>query len=254
MKINLYLFLAVCCCAFGLSENSYGQTTVTDSASSANIALANANNLFNKSIGEQSALFNGPEYYFYNPVLFKGSPNFLEKPYVLGNVCYEGVEYRGVNLLYDLYKNELVSLLYGKFLNYKLVNKKVQNFDLMGHHFININADSLGANSVLKGGYYDELYHGKMQVIAKLSKDLRLNVQEVGSTQMYSLFNPASMELYLKKDGAYYHITSQDALLDVLKDHKKQVQQYIRSAKMKYRKQPDQTLVSAATYYDHLSN
>jgi hypothetical protein len=56
----------------------------------------------------------------------------------------------------------------------------------------------------------------------------------------------------VRKNNTYYPISSQGSLLSVFKDKKKELQQYIRSNEIKYRKEPEDAMVKIATYYDHL--
>ena len=151
-------------------------------------ALNNAESIFSKAIGQQSGLYNGPQYYFYNQLLIRGSAYFGENTSSCGNVNYNGAEYKGVQLIYDLYKDELITPLYDSAHYFYLIKDDVRNFDLPGHHFININADTLSNNSVIKSGYYDELYRGRTQVLARITKKVQPNMSSTGTMEAASSF------------------------------------------------------------------
>ena len=82
-------------------KNTYGQTAAVDSSSQL-VALYNAKAVYVKAIDEQLPLYNGPEYYFYNPSDIRGSAYFMDATFANGNVYYDDEEYKGVQLLYDI--------------------------------------------------------------------------------------------------------------------------------------------------------
>jgi len=231
-----------------VSKNSFSQEVKTDSSSQQS-ALNSTLSLFYTSIGKQSSLYNGTEYTFYDPII-TGNAYFLDvKAFGPGSINYTGITFSHVPMLYDIYNDQVVVLLYNHFTKIALIKEKVKSFDYLDHHFININADTLGAGTILQSGYYDELYHGKSQVLAKRSK----NIQATSSqTTIESYFNPVKA-YYLRKNNIYYSIGSKGSMLDVLKDKKKQLQQYIRASQINFRQDPEEAMVKIASYYDQLS-
>jgi hypothetical protein len=223
---------------------------MADSSSQQN-ALNNTLKFFSASIGKQSPLFNGAEYYFYDPHI-KGNAYFLEaRAFVPGAVFYDGELFTGVPMLYDIYSDKVVVLLYNHFSKFSLVNEKVKSFDLLDHHFVNINADTLVNNSIIKSGFYDELYNGKTQVLVKRSKNIQTATSGILGPESY--FNLVK-NYYLRKNKVYYSITGKGSMIDVLKDRKKQIQQYIKANQIKFRRDPEEAMVKIASYYDHLTN
>jgi hypothetical protein len=250
MRKCLYLFSILCLVGVVTPKKSLAQAARGDSSSQQN-AFNNALNFLYTSIGEQSPLYNGPEYSFYDP-LIKGTAYFLDvNAFTPGSVYYDRTFYTGVPMLYDLFSDKVVVLLYNHFSKYSLVKEKVQSFDFLDHHFVNINADTLGINTVIKSGFYDELYRGKSQVLVKRSKNIQSTTG--GQTGPESYFN-ASKDYYVRKNNTYYSITGRGSLMDVFKDKKKELQQYIRANQIKYRKDPEEAMVKIASYYDHLIN
>ncbi|HEY2580309.1 MAG TPA: hypothetical protein VGI43_00795 [Mucilaginibacter sp.] len=217
-------------------------------------AINATNNVFNKAIGQESSLYNGPKYYFYNPLKVRGFAYFQDTIASPGNVYYDGVQHKGVELFYDLYKDDLITVLFDKNTYFSLLKEDVQNFDLLDHHFININADTLTNNSVIKSGYYDELYHGRSQVLVKITKVIEPVQISIGTPDAYSIFSKPIQEFFIRKNNVYYNINSEGELLDILKDRKKQLKNYLRANKIKFRKKPGPVLASVAAYYDSLSN
>jgi len=234
-----------------ISKKCFSQAPATDSIPQ-QAALTNAVNFYNTTLGDQSPLYTGPEYFFYDPII-KGNAYFADvNSFTPGSVYYDGVLYSGVPMLYDIYSDKVVALLYNHFSKFVLLKERVKSFDISSHHFIHVVVDTTGVKKPeIKSGYYDELYNGKTQVLVKRMKSIQTNTG--GLTGSESYFNPGK-DLFLKKDDAYYAISGQGALIDALKDRKKELQQYIKANKIKFRKTPEEAMVKIASYYDHLTN
>ena len=231
------------------SGQAIGQDTTVLQA-----ALANANAVYTKAIGEQLPLNNGPEYNFYNSLKIKGSAYFMEMGFTPAAVYYDGAEYKGVPLLYDLYKDQLAAILFDQYSKYLLINDRVQYFDLLGHHFININADTLSNNTAIKTGYYEELYHGRSEALSKRYKLIQNYTSTTGAQEAYSYFTATKEDFFIRKDNVYYRVSSKRELLDILKGKRKQLQQYIKTNKIKFNEDSGHALADVAGYYDQITN
>lgn len=154
-------------------------------------------------------------------------------------------------MLYDLFKDEVVIELYNSALKITLLKERVTSFDLLDHHFVNIKADSTSKNPV-SAGYYDQLYGGKIQVLARREKSIQTTQGFAGALESYFL---PSLNYYLFKNGTYYSVSSEGSFLDVLKDKKKDLQQFIKANKLKFKKyQREDAMAKVAAYYDHLTD
>lgn len=248
MPKKILLCLIVISCIF-LSKRTQGQTSVGDTTGQ-QVALTRITDAYNKAIGQQSRLYNGQEHNPYS-LNIQGTAYFSDvngfKP---GTVTYDGFFYKDVPMMYDLYKDVVVVLLYNKFSTYCLINERVQSFDLLNHHFVYIVADSLNVKAGINTGFYDQLYSGNnLAVLVKRSK----SIQSTSSSNTIETFFTSSKSFYLRKGNTYYSISSQSSLLAILKDKKKDLQQYIRANKIKFRKAPEETMVAIVNRYDELS-
>jgi len=238
-----FLFCLFCCSCLK------AQTNRTDS-SSQQYAFNNAVNKFYASQGNQSPLFNGPEYYLYDPHI-KGNAYFMENSaFAAGAVLYDGIWYNNVQMIYDIYKDQVVILLYNHFSKIYLINEKVEGFDYLDHHFKNIMSDTIANKAELKSGIYDELYNGKTEVLVKRYKNIQTT--NGGFSGPESFFD-SHRSLFIKKGRNYFEISGKGSLLDVLKDKKKELDSYIKSANIKFRKDPENAMVKIANYYDQLT-
>jgi hypothetical protein len=243
-KILLYLIVISCVL---INKSALGQTATNDT-SAQRIALARITDTYNTAIGQQSRLYNGPEYDLYNPNI-KGNAYFSDiNSFTPGTVTYDGILYKDVPMMYDLFKDVVVVMLYNKFSRFTLLKERVQSFDLLNHHFIYIRTDSLNVNSI-NTGFYDQLYSGNLEVLVKRSKA----IQSTSGTNTIENYFTSSKSFYLKKGNNYYSIGGQGTLLSVLKDKKKELQQYIKANKIKFNKTPEEAMVAMAARYDELS-
>ena len=110
----------------------------------------------------------------------------------------------------------------------------------------NINADTVNVNnSGITSGYYDVIYNGKSGVLVKIYK-------EIQSAGVETYFNP-KRDFFIRKNNAYYSVSGQGDLIAALKDRKKELQQYIKTNKIKFHRDPEEAMVKIASYYDQLS-
>jgi len=232
-----------------ITMRGFGQAAPVDSSSQQN-ALNNTVSLFYSSLGKQSPLFNGAEYYLADPVV-KGNPYYADvNAFSPGSVLYNNMRFTGVPMLYDIYGDQLVVLLYNHFTKYILVKDKVSSFDFLDHHFVRIDTVTFLNNPIIKPGYYDELYGGRLQVLARHSKD----IQTSSGGQTSESYFDYKKDYFIRKNNIYYSFSSQGSLLDILKDRKKELQKYIRENQIRYRRNPEEAMVKIASYYDHLTN
>jgi hypothetical protein len=135
---------------------------------------------------------------------------------------------------------------------YTLLNTKVHDFTFDNHHFVRLDADSIrNDNSGISGGFYDQLYGGKIEILAKRVK----SIQNSSTTEVVPETSFTSRdEYYLRKGDTYYKIGSQRSVLSVLKDKKSLLQQYLRQNNIRFNDNPEDAMAKMASYYDHLSN
>jgi hypothetical protein len=233
-------------------SNSFGQTAQNDSAY-LQTTLNQTITSFNKLIGQQSRLYSGHEYQVYDRSI-KGNALFPldAETWELGSVNYDGIIYKDVPMMYDIYKDVVVVLLYNKFSRYSLLNERVHDFTLSDHHFVRVEADSLNNNnSGITTGFYDQLYGGRIEVLAKRTKTIQNSTNVTASLETYFI---EKNEYYIRKGNTYYSVSSQSSFLKVLKDKKNILQQYIRENQIKFRNDPENAMSKIASYYDHLIN
>ncbi len=250
MRKRTCLSLLACLIYALACKKTFAQAAPADSSSQQN-ALNNAVALYITSIGDQSPLYNGPEYFFYDPTI-KGNAYFMQvNSFTAGSVYYDGAYYTAVPMLYDLYSDQVAVVLYNHYSKFSLVKSKLKSFDFLNHHFVNIDADTLSNGTSIKSGFYDELYNGKTTVLVKRSKSIQTSSSGISGPEKY--FTP-SIDYYIRKNKTYYSVSSQASLLSAFKDKKSELQQYIKANQIRFRRDPEQAMIKIATYYDRITN
>ncbi|MBB2144742.1 hypothetical protein GM921_04560 [Pedobacter sp. LMG 31464] len=212
-------------------------------------AAQNAKQFYVKAIGEQSGLYNGEEYNYYTGL--EGVAYFKSKDfYSDGKIVYDGFLYEKVPLLYDLYKDKIISLLPNGFTKYSFVNEKVNSFDLYNHHFIRVDIKDMTKDILLQGGFFDQIYNGKCKILVKRTK---ISQETMGTQTLKKYFINKDI-YYMVKDNIYSAFSGEKKLLTLFGDRKKELQQYLKDNKIKFNKDPENAMIKLATYYDSLFN
>src|SRR5258708_33877954 len=196
LKISTLCFLSTV-----FIGKSFGQAALSDSSSLQTSITQTAANFY-KAVGQQSRLYNGHEYLPYDRHI-KGNALF---PYGVeswepGDVNYDGVVYKNVPMMYDIFKDVVVVLLYNKFSMYSLLANKVHDFTFDNHHFVRVETDSLNNNnSGITSGFYDQLYGGKIEALAKRVKTIQNSSNTTTTIETYFI---SANEYYFRKDNTY---------------------------------------------------
>lgn len=200
---------------------------------------------YHKTIGGQSAFFNGEEYYPPAQAV-KGSPFFQGSMATqLSQVRYNGFWYKDVPVFYDQYNDQMVSVDRSSL--YAVRPGYLSDVILAGHHFIYLGAQQSGN---LDAGYYDQLYDGKSTVLVKR---LSNSISHAGERNVEVYYDNRDV-IYIKKGNQYVQVNGKGSVLDVFKDKSKQLKQFLSANKIDYNKDKESSIVKLAAYYDQPTN
>lgn len=234
-----------------LAGRLFGQEAQSDSVNLQNTKDGIVSNFY-LAIGQQSRLYNGMEYFPYDRSI-KGTALFPlnAETWATGEVTYDGLLYKGVPMMYDIYKDKLVVLLYNHFTAFTLLDDRVHDFSFSGHRFVRVNADSIANDkSGISTGFYDQLYNGnKVEVLAKRVKTIQNSTNISATLETYFLENHS---YYVRKGNTYYKVGSQGSFLNVMKDKKAVIQKYMKDNNLRFRSDPEGVMAAVASYYDKL--
>ncbi|MBS1609604.1 MAG: hypothetical protein JSS70_12760 [Bacteroidetes bacterium] len=222
-----------------------------------NTSITGIINFHNSILGENIHLYNGYENTGYNHLAI-GHPYFLADELQNGTVFYDDTYYRNIPLLYDLVQDDVVILQYAvnkstasddykKVMRQDLIKSKVGWFTMPGHEFVRLTEDS---NAIgMPGGFYERMYNGKVKLLAKRSKKY---VEEVKGQELERRYEQTN-EYYIQQNGKYAIVHSAKFLPGILNDKKKELNNFYRNNRKKYKKNKEQLILEVVRYYDQLT-
>jgi len=200
------------------------------------------------SLRENLRLYNGIAYNVtYDGA--KGFPYFDSESMQKGNIFYDGTLYNNVPLFYDLVSDELITESYDHQYNIQLLSDKISYFTIAGHQFVYLLKDSTHG-AFMNTGFYDLLYRNKSLVLVKREKKLKEIAKAEG---IDAKFIPYAF-YFMRLNDTYHKINSSATLLDAFGDKKNIIRSYLRKNNFRFKKDPENTMVKAAGYYDQLNN
>jgi hypothetical protein len=241
MKILLFLLSAL----FYLNP-SFSQSAKQDSIS--DIQLQHAINLYNNFSADNAPIYNGIEYIYYT-FKMEGDPYFITGDFSKGWVNYSGRKYDSLWLMYDVARNQLVILSHNKKSKIVLQNEFVDSFNLLGHTFINLNEDH--KQNLYNNGFYDMLYNGKVQFLARRIKKMNMEIQLNVVVRPFYIKD----RFYVHKDGLYYLVNSKKDVYHLLADKVHEIKKFMRKQHLKLRRKSfEQTMIKVTAFYDQLTH
>lgn len=253
MKKNIFLFslLFYFTCQWNLLSGQ-GTTVSLNDKEYPETAFYSALQLYSKTLGKSNHLNNGREYtYRYSGV--EGNPFFGENAWNTGSIYYDNQLYKGVKMKFDVYHNILIIGYFDNkkfFVNLELVTEKIQNFSWPEHHFIKIEADTL-KNQGMTSGFYDLLYDGRIDVLAKYTKSIQKNSQSMGYLEAFFSKNI----FYIRNGKNIFEVTKKRSILKALADKEPEIKAYIKKYKLKFKdiNWRGKQIARIAAYYDSIN-
>jgi len=230
-----------------ISYKGNSQPTNDDSAFYNN-SIQNIKSLYFSAVKEKAHINNGLAYEVYGHGSI-GSPFFMADTMIKGAVMYDGYLYQDVPLKYDMVKDELLTTyFYDSNVVMQLVKAKVNYFSISGHTFISLNkSDQI---SDVLSGFCELLYNDKKtMVLAKRDKKFKLSARAEDQTSSFIQYN----QYFVLKDDKNFLINSESDLLKMYGDKAQEVKNYMRSRKVKYKRNAEQAIVTATTFYNGLT-
>lgn len=239
------LTLLTACLAF--TGMLCAQQNLADTAHTAR-AIEFAKDKYDSQRAQESAIYNGIQFYPYLHSI-EGIAFFQTQEWYKGNIVYDDVLYKDMFLKYDLVKDRVVITPDsdgGLFVS--LFTPRVSEFTFSGFKFLLLGQPADGSSLPL--GFYRQLTTGKVVAFSKHTKWI---TEQIVDQAIYRKFEEKT-RYYVLADGVYHSIKNSSALLDLLKKHKKEIQQLLSDRKLKFRREPEQTIILAVEFYNQLEN
>lgn len=209
------------------------------------LAAGFARQLYNTRMGNELPVYTGVQFYPYSSGIegnaYWGSPDWYR-----GSVIYEGRLYEDISMQYDLVKDQLVITpdeQGGVFIS--LFGPRVKEFSLAGTRFVR-----LDKNEPIAEGFYQLLVDGVISGWAKKEKVIREKITGSSISRSFE----EKVRYYALRDGHYHAIRNAGDLFTVLREYKKEVQQHLTAQNLKYRDDPERTIVAAINFYNQRRN
>jgi hypothetical protein len=131
----------------------------------------------------------------------------------------------------------------------KLVNERVSSFTIAGHHFIYLFLDSLN-RGIPSEGFYEILYTGRSKLLKYTSKKVR---EIISVSEGLRRYMDETNNYYIWRLNSFVVVNSKRELLNILYDHKKDMQRFIRKNDLDLKNDKDNALAQIAAYIDKIA-
>lgn len=140
-----------------------------------------------------------------------------------GNITYNNQDYIDLDLKFDIYKDILIYKPQpSDEISINLIKEKIAAFTLNKRKFVYLN-QLLHPLSPINTGYYEENFIGKkFAFYIKHHRDKRDVYKESSIFQEFD----DNYEYYIKKDGAFYTITSKKDIIKLFPNHKRKINDF----------------------------
>lgn len=171
-------------------------------------------------------LYYGRKPLLYSPVI-QGHPYLGSGNWMTGEVFYKHARYQA-SLLYDLASDRLLvdDPHHG---GIELLNEQIDYFMLEGRLFKPLSGKEINT-PMYSSGFYEILYDGNMQFIARHLKQIKKEQKDYRETQY---FDPVTRYL-IRLNGTYYAIKNKNTVVRVFKGHDKELARALRQSNLDF--------------------
>jgi hypothetical protein len=206
-------------------------------------SISSLHRIYLNEIKDNAQIYHGTEY-IRNGEKALGFPYFESDSMLTGSVNYLGNTYSNIHLFYNLVTGEIIIPNHLHDAQIILPYGKVDSFTVGTHFFI-----SMFTNQFIglpADGFYERLTFGEPAMYARREKKL---VTGTGSEEnKYIQYN----FYYLRKNNVFYAVDNKKTFLELLSDREDQLKKFIRSNKLKFKKDLESSLVLSTLYYSRL--
>jgi hypothetical protein len=172
-------------------------------------------------------------------------PYFSSDDWITGSIVYMNDSYTDVPLQYDLSTETLVIEHFSSARKIKLASKRISEFRLADHRFVNLNTADLAG--LPESGFYEILEDGEVNLYARRKKNLQ---KQIVSGKLIASFEEIN-RYYLLKDSVFHPVKSKTRLLKLLRD-KPELKQEMKRSKLKVIDR-ETTLIAISRLYNSLA-
>lgn len=175
----------------------------------------------------ESRLLNGVAYINHAPSYVTGRPFFQSSDPQSGTLVYDGQQFVDVPLLYEQVQDQVLLDGPAQAQPLQLIRQQVQAFEVGGHRFVHLPADSAG---VVAEGFYDLVADGPAQLLVKRSKKVEAATGGYNITGKYE----EKTQFFVQRQGKIYELNTLKQALGALADKKAEMQAYARRYRLRF--------------------
>ena len=191
-------------------------------------------------------VYNGLQHVGYSHRI-QGSAYYKSDSWQEGAVLYDGILYKNAFLKYDMVKEVLIMRQPSSLLGIALFSPRVHYFSFENSTFIYKHKTD---GQPITEGFYEQLVKGKIGLLAKRKERIE---EEIVATELLQKFVRTD-QYYAVKEDNYYAIKSQNDILNLLGEKKKDIQRYLKKDRIKFKKDPEHALVKIAELFNQATN
>ncbi|MVN76622.1 hypothetical protein GO988_09830 [Hymenobacter sp. HMF4947] len=194
----------------------------------------------------ESRLLNGMAYVDLTPAYIVGKPFFKTDRPQRGAIAYDGSYFERVPLLYEMSQDQVLLFDSVQAATIQLIKERVDFFDLDGHHFVRLRADSA---QTIVAGFYDLLLAGPVQLLARRTKTATKGTAARGIGGSFV----EDTRLLVQEHGRYHKVSKLGQVLKLFPDKKADLQKFARSNRLLFgADNREASLVAVLRYYTSL--
>jgi|GEM_PF-4825629 len=199
-----------------------------------------------------SPVLNGKEYNPFPDIITDGTLFYQSEDWTSGDITYGGYTYKNLLLKYDEFQDVLISPYekYDKILQF--LPDFLTGFHIYDKTFVQFLApntkDSLAYG--IKSGIYEVLYPGKTKIWVKRSKRIDRTLVSGKVENIPISYN----RYFLFREDHFEEFSSLHSFLNLESGLKSKLERYISKEKIRYKKNPETSMVLLARVIDSYTN
>lgn len=203
----------------------------------------------NKLYSNSNDLINGKKWT--NEMKFSGSPLLMENYWPEADISYNGSVYKGIQINYDVYKNDLIVYHPVKgTVKYVVLSKE----NLSGFSFTDTVSNRKYSYEYIelpgiKGKtLYENASVGKISFFIKPNKVIVQKSMDNGQGEFFNFY-----EYYLNSGNGYSSFRSKSQFLKLFENHVTELKRYIRKNSLKINNQHPDDVIAVLRYFNGLN-
>ncbi len=188
---------------------------------------------------ENSGIYNGIEYKENFKVINDKHKFYVSKDFLPASVLYDGQEYFGIEMKYDLYEDNVV-IKYNKYVGWsilQLTKDRIDNFTINGDFFVNVKDEK----TKVKKGFYKVLLKNQFYTLLKRHSKRKSN--RIISGNAYSEFTLKTNYVLLYNE-TYTRVQNKADIITVFPAYKKEIRAFKNVEKKSGKSNSDNYLIS----------